>query len=445
MDSGSTPSAAPAAVVVLAGGIGSRMQAGAEPSPNASSSPRATTGGADAEATGPRRDHSTSHSINKVYLAVGGREVLAYSLAAIDASDAVGLVVLVVRDGDQDHAADLLRRAVTRHPTRITVGGASRHESERAGIEAVADDVARGEIGVVAVHDGARPFLTTRLLDDVLRAAATTGGAIAALPVSDMLYHRDDERFVAPAGYAWAQTPQAFDGAGLLAAHRRSGEAGVEGVDTAQVLERFGDQSVTVVEGDPANIKLTFRHDLASAETLAASPPPSTDQSPAAEGRRPRAATGTWGPPNGSVAHCHVAETDTAATTIWLSAGTLRRELAALGPGVTTVVFHRGEPAAAPPTGDRAEPGADPGDVAPPDGADATAFYRAPSSALKWTESGVIVRSVDRTLLRALCGPEVVDRQALAAALAAADPDAVVNPASAVAAAGGRVLVVEAT
>lgn len=474
MDSGTTPSAGSAAVVVLAGGIGSRMRAGTDGSADspADSSADSSADSPTDSPVGTDSDQPTTSDqpTNKVYLTVGGREVLAYSLEAIDASDAVGLVVLVVRDGDQDHAADLLRRTVTRHPTRITEGGASRHESERAGIEAVAADVAAGTIGVIAVHDGARPFLTTRLLDDVLSAAAETGGAIAALGVGDMLYHCDDAAFVQPSGYAWAQTPQAFDGAALLAAHRRSGEADEECVDTAQVLERFGAQPVAVVDGDPANIKLTFRHDLDSAEHLATGP---ADAEPAARAEcaapstgdaarpvaGPRPAVGSWLDAEPPVAVCHVAEetgTDRSQTTIWLRAGTLAADVRSLGDDVRTVAFVRaasGAGSGSPELGTSdvldadlasalASVAAPPGETGEIDG---VAFYRPPSSALKQTADGTIVRSIDRTLLRALCGPEVLDREALLAALDAISPDAVVNPAALVAAAGGRVAAHEAS
>lgn len=416
MDSATIKSAAPAAVVVLAGGIGSRMQAGSDDPTN--------------NPLGKPAGSPTAAPTNKVYLAVGGREVLAYSLEAIDASDAVGLVVLVVRDGDQDHAADLLGRVVTRHPTRITVGGASRHESERAGIEAVADDVAAGEVGVIAVHDGARPFLTTALLDEVLGAAAETGGAMAVLPVADMLYHCDEQRFVEPEGYAWAQTPQAFDGAVLLGAHRLAEEAGEEGVDTAQVVERFGDQAVVAVTGSAANIKLTFRGDLAEADALVAartapSAPPEVSPAQGAPDRSaaPEGGRTAWQVPEDHLAICTVAPADGVdGTTVWLHAAPLVAELEVLPDAVAAVAFVDAPaiPDAVATVFDRP-------------GIDGVASYRPPSSALKRTEDGRIAGAVDRSVMRGLCAPELLDRHALTAALRSVSGSAVVNPASLVA------------
>ncbi len=411
MDSATIKSAAPAAVVVLAGGIGSRMQAGSDdPTGSPAESPK-----------------------NKVYLAVGGREVLAYSLEAIDASDAVGLVVLVVRDGDQDHAADLLGRVVTRHPARITVGGASRHESERAGIEAVADEVATGEIGVIAVHDGARPFLTTALLDEVLGAAAETGGAMAVLPVADMLYHCDEQRFVEPEGYAWAQTPQAFDGAALLGAHRLAEEADEEGVDTAQVVERFGDQAVVAVAGSAANIKLTFRGDLAEADALVAARTAPSDPSEVSPGLgsadrsvAPEGGRMAWRVAEDHLAICTVTPAEGVdGTTVWLHAAPLVAELEALPDTVTAVAF-----VDEPPLPDAVITAFDRPDL------DGVASYRPPSSALKRTEGGLIAGSVDRSVMRGLCPPELLDRLALTAALRSVSDGAVVNPATVVAETG---------
>ena len=225
-----------AAVVVLAGGVGSRM-------------------GADS---------------NKVYLTIGGREILSYTLDTLNRSNLVDIVVLVTRADDRDHAADLLDATVDRHPTRVTLGGATRQESERAGIEALASDIERGEVGLVAVHDGARPFLTLGLLERVLSEAAASGGAIPGTPVADTLFSLRHGTIVDAAGYAWAQTPQAFDAVTLLDAHRRAAAEAFEATDTAQVIEYFSDQVTAVVAAEPTNIKVTYRDDLGLAESYAA-------------------------------------------------------------------------------------------------------------------------------------------------------------------------------
>lgn len=224
-----------AAVVLLAGGMGARMQSG----------------------------------INKVYLSIQQRSMIDYSFETVIACPSVTEIVLVTRPEDADRVERLLQPIDGGPRIRGTNGGATRHESERAGIDALRAEIEEGEIDVIAVHDGARPFMSLDLLGRVLDEAAASGGAIPACPVEDALYALDIEDFVDSSEYVWSQTPQAFAARVILAAHDAARDAGFEGVDTAEVVATFSDQPIKVVPGEPRNVKVTFREDLASAEASA--------------------------------------------------------------------------------------------------------------------------------------------------------------------------------
>ena len=210
---------------------------------------------------------------NKVYLTVGGRAVLAYSLATLQASDVVDDIVLVGRTDDLELARQLVDAcAITK--LRATVpGGSSRHRSEQAGLAAVGSLAARtpGAIGHVLIHDAARPFLTHALLDALVNAARHVGGAIPALALTEQPYEQRGSSLVAVAfdDLVRVQTPQVFAADALLHAYVSAATAGFDGVDTAQTVERFSDLSVAAVAGDPRNIKLTTATDLVVASELA--------------------------------------------------------------------------------------------------------------------------------------------------------------------------------
>jgi 2-C-methyl-D-erythritol 4-phosphate cytidylyltransferase len=225
------------AAIVLAGGSGSRVQ----------------------------RD------VNKVYLPIRERDMLEYSLETMGRSSAVDRVVLVVRSEDRGLAENVIAETVPAKLTNVVVGGATRHQSERAGLEALAPAIERGEVGLVAIHDGARPFMTTELLDSVLAAARRSGGAIPGLRPEEALYRVDgrDAHLIPGETLRRVQTPQAFRARPLLEAYRRADEARFEGVDTAETVERFSDLEIRVVPGDPRNIKVTFVEDLFQAEEYA--------------------------------------------------------------------------------------------------------------------------------------------------------------------------------
>jgi 2-C-methyl-D-erythritol 4-phosphate cytidylyltransferase len=184
----------------------------------------------------------------KQYQPLGGARVLDWALrAAGDHADGVVLVVPVdLVDGPEPQAS------------RVVAGGDTRSASVRAGLAAVPPDAT-----TIVVHDAARPVPVPDVWQRVLAAvAAGADAAVPAVPVADTLREIggstvDRSRFVA------VQTPQAFRAAALRAAHA----GGAEGTDDASLVEAGGGR-VVVVDGDPANLKITTPFDLTVAGLL---------------------------------------------------------------------------------------------------------------------------------------------------------------------------------
>ena len=141
-------------------------------------------------------------------------------------------------------------------------GGATRQESVRAGLEALAPY----EPDVVLVHDAARPVIPPGTIAALLEALRSHPGAIPAVPVADTLKRasgRVIDATVKRAGLFRAQTPQAFHFPLLLALHR--GPAHEDATDDAWLLEQAG-HSVMLVPGAEENVKMTFPSDAARLE-----------------------------------------------------------------------------------------------------------------------------------------------------------------------------------
>ncbi len=143
----------------------------------------------------------------------------------------------------------------------VVAGGATRQDSVRAGLEALAPHAP----DIVLIHDAARPYLPPGTVPALLAALERAPGAIPAAPVADTL-KRAIQGVIAETvprdGLFRAQTPQAFRFAAILAAHR----AGFQGAtDDASLLEAAG-ETVLIVPGAEANIKLTYPEDLARLE-----------------------------------------------------------------------------------------------------------------------------------------------------------------------------------
>ncbi len=147
--------------------------------------------------------------------------------------------------------------------TTVVAGGDTRAASVRAGLAAVP-----GDVGIIVIHDAARPLASPELFASVV-AAVRSGdahGVIPVVPVSDTLKRVEDGVVVGTVdrdGLVAVQTPQAFVAEALRSAHRDGGEA----TDDAGLLEAAG-LPIATVEGDPRNLKLTRPEDLVLAEAL---------------------------------------------------------------------------------------------------------------------------------------------------------------------------------
>ncbi len=148
-------------------------------------------------------------------------------------------------------------------------GGATRQDSVRAGLEALAAHAPE----MVLVHDGARPFLPASTIPALLDALARHPGAIPAVPVADTLKRAEAGTIsgtVPRDGLFRAQTPQAFRFGTLLDLHRR-GAGPVAATDDAALLEAAG-LAVGLVAGHEDNIKLTYPEDAVRLQRVLAPP-----------------------------------------------------------------------------------------------------------------------------------------------------------------------------
>jgi 2-C-methyl-D-erythritol 4-phosphate cytidylyltransferase len=223
-----TSPTARAAVVLLAGGSGSRV--GAE--------------------------------VNKVLLPLLDRPVLAWSVRTVAELAYVDRVVVVHRPEDLGAVRPLAPRAL------LVEGGASRHGSEWNALQALAGDIEAGGVEVVVIHDTARPLAGTDLFTAVVATAAEHGGAVPVRDHAGLVAATPGPRPGAGGRLVAVQTPQAFRAEELLDAYRAAHRDGFEGTDTAACVERYTDLEVRGVPSAATNLKITFPEDVALAERL---------------------------------------------------------------------------------------------------------------------------------------------------------------------------------
>ncbi len=193
-----------------------------------------------------------------------GRCVLEHSLTtAAEFSEGVVLVLppkFLSSGSDRQLLDEMLERAAGVGVRAIvcTSGGATRSESVRCGLSATPV-----EADVIVVHDAARPLASASLYAEVTAAVRSgADGAAPAVAVTDTIRHLR-EGVLDRSELRAVQTPQAFGAAALRSAHADSGEA----TDDAGLVEAAGG-AVRLVEGDPANIKITTAVDLVAAQAV---------------------------------------------------------------------------------------------------------------------------------------------------------------------------------
>lgn len=204
-------------------------------------------------------------SMKKNYLSLLDKPVLAHTLAAFEASVEVDSVLIVAHPSDEDYCrTEIIARYGFKKVLRIIPGGAERQDSVWNGLKESAG------FDMIAVHDGARPLVTTDIIDRTIRAAKEHGAAIAAVAVKDTIKESLDgfiSRTIPREALVSVQTPQAFRRAALMEAFEKARADGFLGTDESSLAERAG-QRVKVVEGSYENIKITTREDMLFAECI---------------------------------------------------------------------------------------------------------------------------------------------------------------------------------
>ncbi len=207
----------------------------------------------------------------KQFVNVAGRAVFLRSVELFANRDDVKQLLLGIAADDEELVKVRWGANLSLFNVKVFLGGATRFETINKALELLRED-----IELVAVHDAARCCITEKWLDDVITAAAKTGAAILASPVSSTIKQVKDgliTKTVDRSTLYEAQTPQVFETALLKEAHAKANPKEPEKIsDDSLLVEALG-HKVAIVETDPSNIKITHAGDIAIAEAILKSRP----------------------------------------------------------------------------------------------------------------------------------------------------------------------------
>jgi 2-C-methyl-D-erythritol 4-phosphate cytidylyltransferase/2-C-methyl-D-erythritol 2,4-cyclodiphosphate synthase len=212
-----------------------------------------------------RGTRAAGGDLPKQFRRIGGETMLRRTLSMFVKHANVGRVQPVIHPEDLALYRDAVAGIDMPAPA---FGGATRQASVRAGLEALSAKAP----DIVLIHDAARPFATPDLVSRAIEAAAATGAAIPALSVTDTVKSVDAaglvDKTLDRASLRLVQTPQGFNFAALLAAHRRAAAQGREDFTDDAALAEWAGMKVAVFAGEPGNIKITNAEDFARAEAM---------------------------------------------------------------------------------------------------------------------------------------------------------------------------------
>lgn len=204
--------------------------------------------------------------VDKIVADVAGKPMILRSAAAFQACGAVQEIIVVTRDDLREQVEEILRAGGITKLTAVVNGGQTRAESVQKGINWCSK-----KVGLIAVHDGARPLVSQRIITETIYLAAKTGAAAPAVPVRDTIRVVEGGLGVETPErtklYAM-QTPQIFDADLLRAATLNAMQKKLPVTDDCAALEAIG-AKINITQGAEENLKVTTRLDLAVAEALA--------------------------------------------------------------------------------------------------------------------------------------------------------------------------------
>ena len=203
---------------------------------------------------------------HKQFVDIGGRAAFLRSVELFSNREDVKQILLAIPQEDEEIVKIRYGANLSLFNVKVFIGGATRFETVNKAIQLLKDD-----IELVAIHDAARCCVTAKWVDDVIKAAAKTGAAILACPVTATLKEVKDGIIVKNVdrkGLYEAQTPQVFETKLLKQSREKVPKADTEKItDDSQLVEALG-HKVSIVETDSSNIKSTKPSDIAIAEAI---------------------------------------------------------------------------------------------------------------------------------------------------------------------------------
>ena len=198
--------------------------------------------------------------INKQFIKLEGKEIIAYTIEKFYNNSNIEDIVVVVKEDESEFFKEEILDKYNFKNIKIAYGGKERQDSVYNGLKLLDE-----KCDVVLIHDGARPFVSDKIIDKSIEEAKEHKAIVVGVPVKDTIKVIDNDKNIVDTpnrSVLWAvQTPQTFDYNILIDAYKDAFKNKFYGTDDAMLVERIG-YKVKMLEGSYNNIKITTQEDL---------------------------------------------------------------------------------------------------------------------------------------------------------------------------------------
>lgn len=198
--------------------------------------------------------------INKQFIKLEEKEIIAYTIEKFYNNSNIEDIVVVVKEDESEFFKKEILDKYNFKNIKIAYGGKERQDSVYNGLKSLDK-----KCDIVLIHDGARPFVSDKIIDNCIEEVKEHKAIVVGVPVKDTIKVIDNDKNIVDTpnrSVLWAvQTPQTFDYNILIDAYKDAFKSGFYGTDDAMLVERIG-YKVKMVEGSYNNIKITTQEDL---------------------------------------------------------------------------------------------------------------------------------------------------------------------------------------
>lgn len=202
---------------------------------------------------------------SKQFIEIKGKPVLVYTLEKFIYNKSIDEVILVLPEDEVDYCKKEVLQRYSLKVDRIVIGGKERQDSVFNALEAMEKS------NIVLIHDGARPFINEKIIEEGIKYANIYGAAAPGVTPKDTIKVKNEDNISVDTPdrnmLVAVQTPQCFKYDEIYQCHRKIKEENAIVTDDTSVVERYG-HKVYLYEGDYTNIKITTPEDLILAERL---------------------------------------------------------------------------------------------------------------------------------------------------------------------------------